>query len=252
MNRMRALIVDDEPPARERLRRMLAEIETVEIIGEAEGGVQAVEMIEREKPDLVLLDIQMPGLDGFGVVEALFDPPPVVFVTAYDEHAIRAFEVNALDYLLKPFSRERLEKAVRRAQESLAEEQDFATRLGPLLESLAAQGRYLTRLAVRDYEGCRIRVLDVDEVDWIGVEGEQVIVHVGERAYPIRRTLAELETRLDPARFFRAHRSAIVNLDRVKEVIPWFKGRHKLHLTNGTEVDLSRAQARALRKILGW
>jgi two-component system LytT family response regulator len=247
---MRTLIVDDEAPARERLKRLLADIEGVELIGEAEGGVQAVEMIERERPDLVLLDIQMPGLDGFGVIEALEDPPLVIFVTAYDEYAIRAFEVNALDYLLKPFSRERLEKAVRRAQEALTEEQDFAMRLGPLLESLATQGRYLTRLAVRDRD--RIRVLDVDEMDWIDVEDEQVMVHVGDRAYLIRRTLTELEARLDPAHFFRAHRSAIVNLSRVKEVIPWFKGSHKLRLTTGAEVDLSRARARALRKILGW
>ena len=247
---MRTLIVDDESPARERLKRLLADIEGVEIIGEAESGVQAVEMIERKRPDLVLLDIQMPGLDGFGVIEALADPPPVIFVTAYDEYAIRAFEVNALDYLLKPFSRERLERAIRRAQEALVEEQDFAARLGPLLESLAAQGRYLTRLAVRDRD--RIRVLGVDEVDWIGVEGERVLVHAGDKAYPIRRTLAELEARLDPARFFRAHRSAIVNLDRVKEVIPWFKGSHKLRLTTGAEVELSRAQARALRRILEW
>jgi len=247
---MRTLIVDDEAPARERLKRLLADIEGVELIGEAEGGVQAVEMIERERPDLVLLDIQMPGLDGFGVIEALEDPPLVIFVTAYDEYAIRAFEVNALDYLLKPFSRERLEKAVRRAQEALAEEQDFAMRLGPLLESLTTQGRYLTRLAVRDRD--RICVLDVDEVDWIDVEDEQVMVHVGDRAYLIRRTLTELEARLDPAHFFRAHRSAIVNLSRVKEVIPWFKGSHKLRLTTGAEVELSRARARALRKILGW
>ena len=255
---IRVLIVDDEAPARERLKRLLAEIEGVELMGEAEGGVQAVEMIESEKPDLVLLDIQMPELDGFGVIEALEDPPPIIFVTAYDEYAIRAFEVNALDYLLKPFSRERLEKAVRRAQEALAEEHDlgvsaaerFAARLGPLLESLATQGQYLTRLAVRDRD--RIRVLDVDEVDWIGVEDEQVMVHVGDRAHLIRRTLAELERLLDPTTFFRAHRAAIVNLSRVKEVIPWFKGSHKLRLTTGAEVDLSRAQARALRKILRW
>ena len=247
---MRVLIVDDEPPARERLRRLLAEIESVEIVGEAEGGIQAVEMIEQEKPDLVLLDIQMPGLDGFGVIEALAEPPPIIFVTAYDEYAIRAFEVNALDYLLKPFSRGRLAKAIRRAQQGLVEEGDFAERLGPLLESLAARGRYLTRLAVRDRVS--IRVLDVDEMDWIGIEGEQVMVHVGDQAYPICRTLAELEARLDPARFFRAHRSAIVNLNRVKEVIPWFKGSHKLRLTTGAEVELSRARARALRRILGW
>jgi DNA-binding LytR/AlgR family response regulator len=236
----------------------MADIEGVELVGEAESGVQAVEMIEREKPDLVLLDIQMPELDGFEVIEALEEPPPIIFVTAYDEYAIRAFEVNALDYLLKPFSRERLEKAVCRAQEALAEERDpgliaakrFAARLSPLLESLAIRGQYLTRLAVRDCD--RIRVLDVDEVDWIGLEGEQVMVHLEDRAYPIRRTLTELEARLDPTTFFRSHRAAIVNLSRVKEVVPWFKGSHKLRLTTGAEVDLSRAQARALRKILRW
>jgi two-component system LytT family response regulator len=250
MGPLRTLIVDDESPARERLKRLLADTEGIELIGEAESGVQAVEMIEKERPDLVLLDIQMPGLDGFEVIEALADPPPVIFVTAYDEYAIRAFEVNALDYLLKPFSRERLAKAIRRAQETLAEERDFAARLGPLLESLADQGQYLARLAVRDRD--RIRVLDVGEVDWIGIEREQVMVHVGDQVYPVRRTLAELEARLDPACFFRAHRSAIVNLGRVKEVIPWFKGSHKLRLTTGAEVELSRARARVLRKLLEW
>jgi two-component system LytT family response regulator len=255
---LRLLIVDDEAPARERLRRMLAEIETAKVVGEAGDGAQAVEMIEALCPDLVLLDIQMPGLDGFGVIEALEEPPPIIFVTAYDEYAIRAFEVHALDYLLKPFSRERLTAAIRRAEEELAGVRDpdagpaqsFTAQLAPLLESLAAQGHYLTRLAVRDRD-C-VRVLDARELDWIGVEGEQVIVHVGERAFPIRRTLADLEARLDPAQFFRAHRSAIVNLDRVQKVIPWFKGSHKLQLTTGAEVDLSRARARALREILGW
>jgi two-component system LytT family response regulator len=247
---MRILVVDDEAPARQRLKRLLADIEGAELVGEAANGLQAVELIEREQPDLVLLDIQMPGLDGFGVIEALEEPPPIVFVTAYDEYAIRAFEVNALDYLLKPFSHERLEKAIHRAQEAQTEERDFASRLAPLLESLSSQGHYLTRLAVRDRN--HIRVLNVDEIDWIGIENEQTLVHVESKAYPIRRTLADLEARLDPARFFRAHRSAIVNLDRVKEIVPWFKGSHKLRLTTGDEVELSRAQARALRKILSW
>ncbi len=247
---MRVLVVDDETPARERLKRLLDGIEGVEIIGEAEDGLQAVELIEREQPDLVLLDIQMPGLNGFGVLDALEKLPQVVFVTAYDEYAIRAFEVNALDYLLKPFSRERLEQAIRRAQVAQVEEQDLASRLAPVLESLAREGRYLSRLAVRD--GNRIRVLHVDQVDWIGVEGEQTFVHTEGGRYSIRRTLSELEARLDPARFFRAHRSAIVNLDRVKEIVPWFKGGHKLRLTTGAEVDLSRARARVLRKILRW
>jgi two-component system LytT family response regulator len=142
---MRTLIVDDETPARERLKRLLAGIKGIELVGEAVDGAQAVEMVETLSPDLVLLDIQMPGLDGFGVIEALEDPPPIIFVTAYDEYAIRAFEVNALDYLLKPFSRARLEKAIRRAQEATSEEQGFASRLRPLMESLTAQGYYLTR-----------------------------------------------------------------------------------------------------------
>jgi two-component system LytT family response regulator len=247
---MRILIVDDEAPARERLKRLLDGIKDVELIGEAADGPQAVEMIEREQPDLVLLDIQMPRLDGFDVIEALKEPPPTVFVTAYEEYAIRAFEVNALDYLLKPFSRERLEQAIQRAQEAQAEGQDLGSRLAPLLEGLTAQGRYLTRLAVRD--GNRIRVLDANEVDWIDIENEKTRVHAGSETYLIRRTLADLEARLDPACFFHAHRSAIVNLDRVKEIIPWFKGSHKLRLTTGAEVDLSRARARALREILGW
>ncbi len=247
---LRVLVVDDEAPARERLKRFLANMEDVEIIGEAVDGVQALALIESESPDLVLLDIQMPELDGFGVVEALENPPPVVFVTAYDEYAIRAFEVCALDYLLKPFSHQRLSAAIERARGQIADEQGLDAQLGPLLASLTASGRYMTRLAVRDLE--RIRVLEVGELDWIGIEDEQVLVHVGEDAYPIRHTLSELEARLDPAHFFRAHRSAIVNLDRVEEIVPWFKGSHILRLSTGTQVDLSRAQARSLRRILEW
>jgi two-component system LytT family response regulator len=246
----RTLIVDDELPARERMLRLLADIESVTVVGEAQDGLRAVKLIEQQRPDLVLLDIQMPGLSGFEVLEALADPPLVIFVTAYDEYAIRAFEVNALDYLLKPFSRERLLRAIRRAQQSLTEGNGVAARIGPLLQSLATQGCYLNRLAVHD--GDHIRVLDIQQVDWIEVADEQVTVHIGDQAYPVRRTLAELETRLDPASFFRAHRSAIVNLARVKEVIPWFKGSHKVRLSSGAEVDLSRARARALRQILQW
>jgi two-component system LytT family response regulator len=244
---MRVLVVDDEAPARERLKRLLADKAELELVGEAENGVQAVALIESLAPDLVFLDIQMPGLDGFGVIEALEAPPCIIFVTAYDEYAIQAFEVNALDYLLKPFSRERLEKAIQRARQ---EQVEGAGRFTPLLKNLAAQGHYLLRLAVH-HRG-RVRVLDVSDVDWIGVEQEEVWAHVGDEAYLVRRTLAELEARLDPGHFFRAHRSAIVNLDRVQEIIPWFKGGHKLRLVTGVEIDLSRAQARVLRKLLGW
>jgi two-component system LytT family response regulator len=153
--------VGDEAPARERLKRCLATHEGVEVIGEAKDGVQAVEMIEARSPELVLLDIQMPGLDCIGVVEALEDLPAIISVTAYDQYAIRAFEVHAPDYLLKPFSRERLAKAIHRAREALVEERVLGAQLCPLLEGLVAGGRYLTRLAVRDRES--IRVLDAEE-----------------------------------------------------------------------------------------
>ncbi|MBN1315788.1 MAG: response regulator transcription factor [Anaerolineales bacterium] len=250
MRQLRVLIVDDETPARDRLRRLLSTEDYVAIVGEANDGAQAVEAIERYSPDLVFLDVQMPGLDGFGVIQALDTPPAIIFVTAYDEYAIRAFEVHALDYLLKPFSKERLTGAIHRAQEALDGERDWAAQLGPLLENLTTQGRYLDRLAVHDRG--RIRLLDVKEVDWIGAEDDQVMVHVNDRTFLIRRTLANLEAQLDPTRFFRAHRSAIVNLDRVKEIIPWFKGSYVLRLTTGAKVDLSRSQARTLRKILNW
>lgn len=248
--KLKTLIVDDEAPARERLRRLLAGNELIELVGEAKDGVEAVEMIEETSPDMVLLDIQMPVLDGFGVVEALQEPPAIIFVTAYDEYAIRAFEVNALDYLLKPFSQERLNKAIERAHEELSTGQEFADRIGPLLESLREEKRYAERIAVREPD--RILVLDVEEIDWIEARQGQVVVHVGQEEHVLARTLASLEARLDPTLFFRAHRSVIVNLDRVKEIIPWFAGTHKLRLTTGAEVDLSRSRGKALREILGW
>lgn len=248
--KLRTLIVDDEAPARERLRRLLAGNELIELAGEAKDGVEAVQIIEQTAPDLVLLDIQMPALDGFGVIEALTEPPAIIFVTAYDEYAIRAFEVNALDYLLKPFSQERLERAIQRAHEELTTGQEFADKIGPLLESLREEKRHVERIAVRKAE--RILVLHVREIDWIEAERGAVVVHVGEEAHPVNRTLAQLETRLDPTLFFRAHRSVIVNLNRVKEIIPWFAGSHKLRLTTGAKVDLSRSRAKALREILGW
>jgi len=247
---IRTIIVDDEAPARERLRRFLGEFLEVEIVAEAHHGLQAVEVIEVEKPDLVFLDIQMPGLDGFGVIEALQQPPAIIFVTAYDEYAIQAFEVNALDYLLKPFSKERLKTSLDRFDEGGQEGQALTDRFSALLVSLAEQEKYLTRLAV--WQQSNVRLLEVDEIDWMGVEAKETVVHVGETSYPVRRTLTDLEKRLDPKRFFRAHRSAIVNLDRVTEIIPWFKGSHKLRLSTGAEVELSRARARELKKLLDW
>lgn len=209
-----------------------------------------MELIEENNPDLVLLDIQMPGLDGFGVIKMLQKPPLIIFVTAYDEYAIRAFEVNALDYLLKPFTKVRLERAIERAGQELSRRTDFSAKLDSLFATLKEQPRYLERIAVR--KGRRILVLDVAGIDWIGSEGGLILIHTKEEKYMTNYTLEELESRLSPSRFFRAHRSAIVNLSKIKEIIPWFAGSHKIKLTSGAEVDLSRGQAKQLRRIIKW
>ena len=248
--KLRTLIVDDEAPARERLKRLLCNNSFVELIGEAEDGVKAVGLIEEKNPDLVLLDIQMPGLDGFGVIRTLRKPPLIIFVTAYDEYAIRAFEVNAIDYLLKPFTRVRLERAVERAYQELSKRADFSAKLDALFQTLGEQQRYLDRIAVR--KGSRIFVINVSEIDWFSAESGLIFIHTKEEKYVTNYTLEELESRLNPDMFFRAHRSAIVNLTKIKEIIPWFAGSHKIRLTTGTEVDLSRSQAKELRKIIKW
>jgi DNA-binding LytR/AlgR family response regulator len=248
--KVRALIVDDEAPARERLKKFLAQNDLVELIGEAEDGVRAVEMIEKESPDVVLLDIQMPDLDGFGVIQALEKPPLIIFVTAYDEYAIRAFEVNALDYLLKPFTRDRLDRAIEKAQQELAKGTAFRSKVDALFETLKEQKRYIERIAVRKEN--RMLVIDVSDIDWIGTEKGPIYIHIKGDSYLTKYTMDELESRLNPDIFFRTHRSAIVNLTRIKEIVPWFAGTFLLRLTTGAEVELSRNQAKQLRKIIQW
>jgi len=248
--KLRSLIVDDEAPARERLRKLLAQNELVELIGEADNGIKAVEMMEELTPDLVFLDIQMPGLDGFGVIKMLQNLPLVIFVTAYDEYAIQAFEVNALDYLLKPFTKVRLERAIEKAYQEFSKRTDFSVKLDALFKTLKEQPRYLERIAVR--KGGRIFVLDVAQIDWIGSESGLIFSHTKEEKYITNYALEELASRLNPNMFFRSHRSAIVNLTKIKEIIPWFAGSHRIRLTTGAEVDLSRNQAKELRKIIKW
>jgi len=248
--KLRTLIVDDEAPARERLRRLLAQHDAVELIGEAEDGRIAVEMIEEKKPDLVLLDIQMPGLDGFGVIKMLAKPPLTIFVTAYDQYAIQAFEVNALDYLLKPFTKARLERAIEKANQELSRKADFATRIDALFQTLNKQKRYLERVAVR-HEG-RIFVIPVNDIDWIGAEEGSIYIHIKDNRYLANYTLDEFESRLSPRTFFRAHRSAILNLTRVKEIVPWFAGSYRVRLNSGAEIDISRSRVKELRQIIKW
>lgn len=249
---LRTLVVDDEKLARDRLRTFLRAIEDVEIVGEAANGPEAVQLIEAERPDLVFLDIQMPGMDGFGVLRALSHKPEVVFATAYDTYAIKAFEVHAADYLLKPISRDRLTEAVRRVRGR----RDNGVP-GPDVQELVRsiqqrERRYAAQLPV--HKARQILILPVENIFWFEVEYRLVYAHTASERYMTSFTLKDLEDRLDPEVFFRAHKSRLVNLNQVKAIVPWFGGRFKLVMRNpsSSEVELSRAQARVLRRRMHW
>ncbi|HEX2190561.1 MAG TPA: LytTR family DNA-binding domain-containing protein [Longimicrobiaceae bacterium] len=241
--KIRALIVDDEPPARRRIRDLLEDEPDVEVVGECGDGAQAVAAIEAARPELVFLDVQMPEGGGFEVVRALGPErlPAVVFVTAYDRYAVQAFEVHALDYLLKPFDRERFRAAMQRARDALRRPAAGGPdpRLLALLEELRPAPRGLDRIPVRI--GPRIRLVPVDEVDYFRAETNYVRLHLGDRSHLVRDTLSGVEARLDPARFLRVHRSLIVNLARVREVEPLFAGEYVLTLQDGTRLTSGRS-----------
>ena len=253
MDRIRALIVDDEPLARSRVRELLVDQSDVEVTGECGNGREAINAILSGRPDLVYLDVQMPEVTGFEVLEAL-DPntaPAVVFVTAFDEFAVRAFEVHALDYLLKPFDRERFLSSLQRARESvrLRREGRLDERLGALLADLGSARRYLKRLLVKN--GSRSVVLQAREVDWIESAGNYVRLHVGRERHLMRETMTALEEKLDPEQFVRIHRSTMVNLERVRELEPYFHGDYMLKLHDGTRLTLSRTYRERLQERLG-
>ncbi len=254
MGAIRILVVDDEKLARDRLVGFLSGLHDVSLLGQAVDGVEALKLIEEERPDLVFLDVQMPGMGGFEVLKALREPPPhVVFSTAYDEYAIRAFEVGAVDYLLKPFGRRRVEEAVGRVRARLGAANNSAPDWESVFKRLEEQRKvYVSQVPV--HSGKRILIVPVTDVLWFGVEYRLVYAHTAERAFMTNYTLRELEERLDPALFFRAHKSNLVNLAHVKEIVPWFAGRYKLVMRDGarSEVALSRAQTRALRARLRW
>jgi DNA-binding LytR/AlgR family response regulator len=248
---IRTVVVDDEKLARDRVKSFLRKISDVELVGEAEDTGAAIELLEKEQPDLVVLDIQMPGGDGFGVIRALKEPPHVIFATAYDEYAIKAFEVEALDYLLKPFSQARLIDAVERVRRKLDDGQ--ARPDTEAIERVAQPHRaYATQIPV--HTARKILVMPVEEILWFAVESRLVYAHVDGRAYMTNFTLRELEDRLDPEVFFRAHKSRLVNLRQVKEILRWFGGRFRLVMKDAqaSQVELSRVQARELRARLGW
>lgn len=249
---LRTLVVDDERLARERLRGFLRALADVAIVGEASNGPEAVTQIEALRPDLVLLDIQMPGMDGFGVLRALAHKPEVIFATAYDTYAIQAFEVQAIDYLLKPISRDRLTAAVRRVRDR-RENGGPTPDVQQLVRALHEhERRYAVQLPV--HKGRQILILPIEDIFWFEVEYRLVYAHTAAERYMTSFTLKDLEDRLDPDVFFRAHKSRLVNLNRVKAIVPWFGGRFKLVMRNATsaEVELSRAQARVLRRRMHW
>ncbi|MBI5768002.1 MAG: response regulator transcription factor [Verrucomicrobia bacterium] len=260
-HRLRAVIVDDEPAARRGVRLLLERDRGIDIVGEASGGAEAAEMIKREKPDLVFLDVQMPGCDGFEALSKVGPAasPAVVFVTAYDEHALRAFEVNAVDYLLKPYDDARFAAALQRAKDEVRRRQadSVNTRLTKLLDYLQHDA---ARPPVPKDESAADRILvkssgeifflKAEEIDWIEAEGDYMKFHVGGRAHLMRETMARLETRLDPKRFIRIHRSTIVNIDRLRKLSPSFAGEYAVILHDGTKLKLSRGYHERIATLL--
>lgn len=251
--KIRALIVDDEPLGRERIRSLLREDAEVEVVGECADGRQALAAVERLKPDLLFLDVQMPEMDGFAVLDAMASrhKPAVIFVTAYDRYAVQAFEVHALDYLLKSFDRERFQSAVARAKQEIRRSREGALdeRLAGLLEDLESRKQRATRVVIKS--AGRIFFLPVEEIDWVEAADNYVRIHAGADAHLVRETLQSLEGRLDPAKFLRIHRSTIVNLDRIRELHPLFHGDYAVRLRDGTELTLSRNYREKLGEPLG-
>jgi two-component system LytT family response regulator len=251
--KIRTLIVDDEPLGRERIRTLLAGDPEIEVIGECPDGRQAITAIEQRNPDLVFLDVQMPEVDGFSVLEAICGErmPVIIFVTAYDRYAVQAFEVHALDYLLKSYDRERFSAAVQRAKEDIQRSREgmLNERLLGLLENLQTKKDRLTRLVIKS--AGRIVFLRVEEIDWVEAADNYVRVHAGKESHLIRETLQSLEKRLDAAKFLRIHRSFLVNLDRIRELQPVFHGDYAVKLADGTELTLSRNYREKLLEPLG-
>jgi two-component system LytT family response regulator len=251
--RVRVLVADDEPLARERLRLLLSREDGIDLVAECPNGTDAIEAIDRLQPDLVFLDIQMPGATGFEVIEAVGAErmPLVVFVTAFDQYALRAFDVHALDYLLKPFDRERFHEALVRARQQLDRRTngDLERRLLELVQDLKPSAQRLERFVIKS--GGRVFFVRSDEIDWIEAAGNYVKLHVAGEAHLFRETMNTLEAQLDPDTFFRIHRSHIVNIERVKELQPWFNGEYVVFLRNGTRLTLSRGYREKLQERIG-
>ena len=241
-NNIRAIIVDDEPLARKGIHRLLRSEKDIEVIRECIDGIEAVECIHNEHPDLVFLDIQMPGLDGFGVIDAIGLPsmPMTIFVTAYDLHAMRAFEVHAIDYLLKPVTPDRLKVALGRARAMTKRPLpgELSERLTALLRTMKPQQEVIERIIIKSIG--KISIVPVEDIEWIDAEGDYVKLYTSEKHYLLREKISVLEGKLDATKFIRIHRSTIVRIERIRELRPMVNGDHIVILHNGKQFSLSR------------
>ena len=253
MEPIRVVIIDDEPLARERIRRMLRSDPEIVIAAECSDGRSAVEVVRQHQPQLIFLDVRMPEMDGFQALKEIrVDKlPHIIFVTAFDEYALQAFEVYALDYLLKPFNEERFQKALNHAKAQIGKENsaDLYAHVAELLQEIRHGTKYLTRIVLK--EDGRARFLKVEQIDWLEAEGKYVRVHWGKESHLVRESLTWLEGRLDPKQFLRIHRSTIVNLNRIREVQSWFYGEYRVLLLDGTTLTLSPTYRKKFHDALG-
>lgn len=242
-------IIDDEFRSRERIRKLLQDETAFTVVGEADNGWAAVELIDSLRPDLVLLDIKMPGLSGFQVLQEAVHKPSVIFITAYNEHAVHAFDVHALDYLLKPFQDSRFKEALSRVSPNRTPNEETLKELRNLVEGNQRTPQYLKRITVKDR--FELKVVDIESIDFFSAEEGLVFLHTGGEKYLIEKTLTQLEESVDPDRFFRAHRQSLVNIDRIERIIPWGRGRYVLKFPSEEKVHLSKERTREFRHLMG-
>ena len=253
MTKIRTVVVDDEPMARERMVGLLSQEQDIELVGECANGTQAVAAIQAQQPDLVFLDVQMPAVDGFRVIQQVGADhmPAVVFVTAYDEYALKAFEVHAIDYLLKPFCRDRFQQTLQHARAHFERRRagDLGRRLLSLARDTKPEPQRADRLIIKS--GGRVFFLRTADIDWIEAAGNYVRLHLADVSHLFRETMNNIEARLDGRSFVRIHRSRMVNADRIKELKPWFNGEYVVVLHSGTRLALSRGYREKLQERLG-
>jgi len=251
LEEIKVLIIDDEPLARERIKNLLENEVDIEVIDESGNGFEALSKIQEKKPELVFLDVRIPEMNGFEIIEQIDEEniPHIIFVSAHEKYALRAFEMHALDYLLKPFDENRFQQALCRAREriQIRKTGEITCRLKELIHNVKSEHKYLDRLVIKT-EG-RIFFIKTDEINWIEAAGNYITLYLDNEKYLMRETMNCMEARLDPGKFIRVHRSKIVNIERIKEIQSWFNGEHLIILDNGTELNLSRKYKEKMKEV---